>query len=488
MKTAILLSLMMLLASSFSKAAYFDQYFKEKTLRIDYHHTGHQEVEYISIDKIYSYGMWAGSRKHLKDNFNNGAYYYKVYDKKSGNLIFSKGFDSYFREYRNSDRGSRGILKTYHETALIPEPKDEVIFAVELRDKFNKLNEIFRMDIDPASIDIIREEPPISGIIIEESMISGNPSIKVDIAVIGEGYTSDESPKFKKDMERFTQAFFRNEPFKSNRDNFNIYGVLKPSAESGVDEPRAGIYKNTSLNASFNSLGSERYLLTEDNKALRDIASAVPYDALLIMINSPRYGGGGIYNFYCTFTSDNQWFDYLIIHEFGHSFAGLADEYYTSDVAFDDFYPKGTEPVEPNITALNDPAKLKWKDMLTPGIEIPSEWNKKEFDSFDLQWQKKRRAMNDEIARLKKSGASNDEIIKKTVEYDRLDREHSIEVNKMLSADPAAGKVGAFEGAGYASTGLFRPMTDCIMFSKGTKPFCKVCQKAIEKVIGHYTE
>jgi len=144
--------------------------------------------------------------------------------------------------------------------------------------------------------------------------------------------------------------------------------VYKPSEDSGVDEPGANIYRNTVMNCTFNSLGSDRYLLTEDNKAVRDLAAFVPYDALYIMVNHSRYGGGGIYNLYCTFTTGNQYKDFLFIHEFGHSFAGLADEYYTSSTAYNDFYPRGVEPVELNITALTDPQNVKWKNHLTPGI------------------------------------------------------------------------------------------------------------------------
>ena len=149
-------------------------------------------------------------------------------------------------------------------------------------------------------------------------------------------------------------------------------------------------------------MGSERYILTEDNKAVRDLAAHVPYDAIYIMVNHARYGGGGIYNFFCTFTTDNQFRDYLFLHEFGHSFSGLADEYYTSDVQYNDFYPVGLEPLEPNITALSDPQNIKWKEFETPGIEIPSNWEKAKYDSMDYKWQAERRELNKKIAELKR--------------------------------------------------------------------------------------
>jgi len=207
-------------------------------------------------------------------------------------------------------------------------------------------------------------------------------------------------------------VFFSQEPYKSLKNKFNIYGVFKPSAESGCDEPGYGQFKQTALGCSFDSLGSDRYLLTDDNRRLRDLASNVPYDALMIMVNHNRYGGGGIYNLYCTFTTDNQWYEYLMLHEFGHSFTGLADEYYTSQVAYNEFYPRGIEPVEPNITALLNPKDVKWKKLLTPGTAVPTPWEKEEFDRFDLAYQKVRQELNERIARMKREGAPKDEVTK----------------------------------------------------------------------------
>jgi len=264
--------------------------------------------------------------------------------------------------------------------------------------------------------------------------------------------------------------------------------VFKPSAESGCDEPTHGIFKNTALNASFNSLGSPRYLLTEDNKSLQDIAAHVPYDTLFIMINHKRYGGGGIYNFFCVFTVDNQWYEYLLLHEFGHSFAGLADEYYTSSVAYSEFYPRGVEPTEPNITALLDPKNLKWKNLVTLGIEIPTPWEKEDFDQMDMNYQKIRNKINQEIARNKREGAPKEEVEKLEEKSENLSRLHANKMDEYLQKSMFWEKVGAFEGAGYSAQGLYRPMIDCLMFTKGTKPFCKVCEQAVIRVIKHYSE
>ncbi|MGE5497305.1 MAG: M64 family metallopeptidase [Syntrophothermus sp.] len=469
-------------------APLFNSFFIDKTMRIDYHHTGDANSELISLDRIYQYGIWAGSRKNLLDNFNNGRYYIKIYDNQSGVLIYSKGFDSYFGEYKTSEDGMKGIKKAYHETALIPYPKNKVRFAVELRDKKNQMNEIFSQVIDPAELTIIREEPKDKDVKVYKSLISGDPHAKVDLVILGEGYTKGEEAKFRKDLKKFTNVMLSKEPYKSMKNNFNIYGVYKPSIDSGCDEPDHASFKNTVLNTTFYSLGSERYLLTEDNKAMRDLAAHVPYDAIYIMVNHSRYGGGGIYNLFCTFTTDNQWHEYLFLHEFGHSFSGLADEYYTSDVAYNEFYPKGVEPVEPNITALQDPSNLKWKSLISEGIEIPTPWEKEGYDNMDLAYQKVRRELNSKIAEMKRAGAPEKEVQKVVDESETLSRSSAEKTDRYLQQSKYWGKVGAFEGAGYASKGLYRSMLDCLMFSKGNKPFCAVCNQAVINVIKHYTE
>ncbi|MDX1700376.1 MAG: M64 family metallopeptidase, partial [Melioribacteraceae bacterium] len=303
----------------------FEKYFEDATMRIDYYHVGDSKEEIFTIDRIYRQGIWAGSRKNLIDKFNNGAYYYKIYDLESGNLVFSKGFDSYFKEYQTSSNAREGVKRSYHESALIPYPQKSVKLSIEKRDEKNLLSEIYSTIIDPADIMIIRETVSEKSVEVTKSLFNGDPHQKLDVAILAEGYTIEEKDKYLNDLKRFTDILIKYEPYKSLKKNFNVYGVLKPSEESGVDEPRANIFKNTSLNATFNSLGSERYLLTEDNKSIRDIAANVPYDAIYIMVNHDRYGGGGIYNWTCTFTTGNQFNEYLFVHEFGHSFAGLAD-------------------------------------------------------------------------------------------------------------------------------------------------------------------
>lgn len=465
----------------------FENFFIDKTMRIDYFHVGDSKEEFITVDKIYEQGIWAGSKRNLLDNFDNGRYYLKIYDSSSGKLIYSKGFDSYLGEYKTTDLALEGVKRTFHETALFPYPKNNIIFTLEVRYGKNVLHPLFSQEIDPSSISIIKEQPG-RRIRVFEILKNGDPHKKVDIAFIAEGYKQEEEEKFQSDLDRFTAVFFNQEPYKSFKDRFNIYGVFKPSEESGSDEPRHGIFKNTALSASFNSLGSERYLLTEDNKVLRDIAAHAPYDTLVVMVNHKRYGGGGIYNLYCILTVDNQWFKYLFLHEFGHSFAGLADEYYTSAVAYNEFYPRGVEPKEPNITALLDPQNIKWKGLVDLEIEIPTPWEKKGYDEMDNAYQKVRREINEKIARMKRESAPESDIEKMEQESERLSKKHAKEVDEYLLKSKFKDKVGVFEGAGYSAQGLYRPMLDCIMFTKGEKPYCNICERAIIRIIKHLTE
>ncbi len=465
----------------------FDRYFLDQTMRVDYYHIGNAAAETATLDRVWLQGGWAGPVKNLLDPFDLGRYGLKVYDAASGTLLYSRGFDSYFGEYRSTEAALKGEKRTYHESALIPRPKARIRFVLEARDRANVLRPFFESVIDPAAAEILKK-PLTSGVEVFDLVKSGDPHRKVDVAFIAEGYTLKERAKLRADLDRFVKVFFAQEPYKSLRDRFNLSGVWKPSDESGCDEPGHGVFKSTAVGASFDALGSERYLLTEDNRDLRDIAAHVPYDALFIMVNHKRYGGGGIYNLYCTFTADNPWHEYLFLHEFGHAFAGLADEYYTSDVAYNDFYPKGLEPREPNITALLDPSALKWKALATPGVPIPTPWEKEEFDRKDSAYQQIRRELNGKIAALKRAGAPSAETAKREEESERKSREQAAWVDRTLAASRFAGKIGAFEGAGYAAKGLYRPAVDCLMFSRGAKPFCKVCEEAVRRAILFYSE
>jgi hypothetical protein len=263
---------------------------------------------------------------------------------------------------------------------------------------------------------------------------------------------------------------------------------MRPSPESAMDEPRQGRFRKTTFNASFNAFGTDRYMLTEENRLIRSIAAQVPYDAIIILVNSARYGGGGIYNDYCITTVDNALSLKTFIHEFGHAFAGLADEYYTSDVAYNDFYPKGVEPLEPNITALLDPKHVKWQELLSPGIGVPTEYGKDQTESLQAARNQNNQDMRAEIDKARQNKASDTDI--KAIQ-DKYSAKNSDIEAKMAAIrkqyENLAGKVGVFEGAGYASKGLYRSMMNCLMFSNAREEFCVVCQKAIARMIDYYS-
>lgn len=465
----------------------FDTCFLDRTLRIDYYHTGDAKEEFISLDHVYLQGIWAGSRTHLLDDAGPGRYTARVHDAVSDAVIFSRSYDTYFGEYKSTNEALQGVKRTYQESVLIPCPKQKIRLEILVRDRANALVPIFSQAIDPGDITVNRESLA-QGVKVFDLVRSGDPHVKVDLAILAEGYTAAEEKKLQRDLARAVDVFFKFEPYRTRKNQFNVTGVFLPSQQSGCDEPSHGSYKNTALGATFDSLGSERYLLTEENRRMRDIAAHVPYDALLIMVNHKRYGGGGIYNLFCVFTSDNQWFSYLLLHEFGHSFAGLADEYYTSSTAYNEFYPAGIEPMEPNITALLNPPLVKWQDLLTPGVSVPTPWEKEEFDKMDLAYQKIRREINEQIARMKREGAPAAEVAKVEERSEKLSKEQAGQVDEYLRKSRFWNQVGVFQGAGYASEGLYRSMADCLMFTKGAKPFCRVCQRAVEEVIGRYGE
>jgi hypothetical protein len=248
-----------------------------------------------------------------------------------------------------------------------------------------------------------------------------------------------------------------------------VWAIDTPAEESGVSRPSDGIYRRSPLGASYDAFGSERYILAFDNKRLRQIAAAAPYEFIEIVVNGRKYGGGGIFNQYATVASDNAFTPYVFVHEFGHHFAGLADEYYTSDVAYGPAAER-LEPWEPNVTA--DPKAARWADLIAPGTPLPTSWPKEEFEKEQQDYQAKRHAIRAEHRPEEEMEA----LFRRGMELE----------TKLLGAGPYAGKVGAFEGAMYEGRGYYRPQSDCIMFSRDPVGFCAVCRRAIERVIDLY--
>ncbi len=404
--------------------AQFDKYFENRTMRVDYYHAGDSKNDYYYIDEVIAEPYWGGSLVNLIDDTNFGKYLVKVLDNASGTLIYSRSYSTLFGEWQTVDE-ARTVQKSFSESVVFPYPKAAVtvVFCTKAFET-GKYVEKYRYDINPDDVCLIkhdnRHKYPVY-----EVLKGGDANRKVDIVIVPDGYTAAQMSQFKKDCEKFKNEFFKYEPYTSHKDDFNIHAVLAPSQESGVDEPCKGIWKNTIVSCSYWSLGSERYLMTTDNKTLRDVAANAPYDQIYILVNSTKYGGGGIFNWYCTGVNSNKMAGKIIVHEFGHGFAGLGDEY-VGGSEYNDFYNLKLEPADPNVTTLVD-FDSKWKDMVLQGTPIPTP---------------------------------------ATAEY--------------------KDKVGVYEGAGYMSNGLYRPMQDCLMNHFGCDAFCPVCQRAIVKMIEFY--
>jgi hypothetical protein len=466
----------------------FDEYFVDKALRLDIYHVGDAKDEIVTIDHLCQEGIWPESRTHLIDPFNYGRYAVKVYDLASNRLIFSHGFDSMFGEYKTTTPALNGVKRVFERSVRIPYPKRPVLVVIEMRDKKNILHPLFNETVDPADYHII-QEATAAGDFIYEAQKSGDPHGKVDVVFIAEGYTPEDKDKFKADVDRFTGYLFSYEPYKSARSKFNVSGVFRPSPEGAMDEPRQRIFKKTILNASFNAFDLDRYMLIENDHRLHEIAAQVPYDVIVVLVNSKRYGGGSIGLDYCVTTVDHASSRQVFVHELGHSFAGLADEYYTSDVAYNDFFPKGIEPLEPNITALLDPANVKWKDLLSPGIGVPTEYGKEKIEALQAQRRKNREAQAQEVGQAKQQGQAEAQVKKIEAKYREADKALAKQIEDVRK--PYAylnDKVGVFEGAGYASRGLYRSMVYCLMISSPKDEFCLVCQRAIARMIDYFRE
>ena len=300
-------------------------------------------------------------------------------------------------------------------------------------------------------------------------MKNGEPPEKVDLLLLGDGYTAAEMDKWRKDARRLTETLFAVSPFRERRRDFNVWAIDTPAGQSGVSRPSDGVWRRSPLRAAYDALGSERYVLTLDNKRLREIASAAPYEFIEIVVNGRKYGGGGIHNLYATVAADNAWTPYVFVHELGHHFAGLADEYYTSEVAYSS--PAGRpEPWEPNVTA--DPLAARWRDLVRPDTKLPTPWPKEAFETRQREIQSRRRAIR--------------ALRRPEEEMEALFGEESRETAPLLAAPPHGGVVGAFEGAMYEARGYYRAQSDCIMFTRNPVGFCAVCRRAIERVIELY--
>ena len=444
-----------------------------RTMRVDYFHTGDAKQELFSFDEaVIEPAAWSGHPARAADVLNYGAYGFDVRDAASKRVLYSRGFGSIFDEWSTTEEAAK-ITRTFHESVRFPAPSAPVTVTIRKRTGGSgggtRWRDLWTTTVDPTNmfVNTAAPEPAPGGLIAFER--NGDPATKVDLLLLGDGYTAAERGKFEADGKRLLAVLFATSPFKERRGDFNVWGLMPTARESGISRPSTGIHRSNPVGSTYDAFGSERYILAFDNKTFRRHASYAPYDVVEIVANERTYGGGGIYGLYSTVAADNAFAPYVFVHEFGHHFGALADEYYTSPVAY---LPATTreEPWEPNVTALLDPPRLKWRDLVKPGTPLPTPWDK---DAYE-------KASRDSQARRAKLRADK----RPESEMEALFAEERQRDGQMLARHK--GIVGAFEGARYEAKGYYRPEADCIMFTR-TEAFCAVCRRALEQVIDTYS-
>ena len=406
--------------------AQFDTWFENSSLRIDYTLTGNAKDTHFALKEMIHEPYWSGSTVNLIDNLEFGNYIVKVFKPGTDEVLFTKGYQNLYGEWQTTEEASK-VTKTFEESVIVPFPKQTVEVAFFRKDWEGRLIEGMRLTVKPDDY-FIRTADNLNLPVYDAWIGNKDITKAVDIVILPEGYTQGEMGKFVKDCNFFVESLFGYAPYDRYKQSFNVRGLMAPSEESGCTEPGDHVYRNTVMRFSYWTFDSERYCMSTDNRDIRDLAGQVPYDQIYVLVNSEKYGGGGIYNFYCSSAASNSFSGDIIIHEFGHGFAGLADEYYQDETGYGDFYNNDIEPWEPNITTLVN-FDAKWKDMLDKKTPVPTPREKK--------------------------------------------YEHTI---------------GVFEGGGYEAEGIYSPHIDCLMKTFKGHEFCPVCQRAIERMILYYSE
>jgi IgA peptidase M64/peptidase M64-like protein len=443
------------------------------TMRVDYYHTGNATQEQFSLDRVVVEPLpWPGNPQKTLDTTMRGKYFFEVIDEATKKTVYSRGFASIFGEWETTAE-AMAMSRTFSESLRFPSVDKPARVVLKKRDAKNVFRDIWTTKIDPSDKFIVKAGALASAGPLIKLHERGDPATKLDLLVIGDGYTSAERGKFERDARRLLGVLFETSPFKERKNDINVWGLVPPSTDSGISSPSQHIHKRTALGASYDTFDSERYVLTTENRRFRDIAANAPYEVVEILTNSEKYGGGGIYNLYSTVAADSLWAPYIFVHEFGHHLAGLADEYYTSDVAYLPPAEK-IEPWEPNVTALLDPLALKWRDLVASGTPLPTPWPKAEFEAMQKERQERRRALR----------AAN----RPEREMNALFSEEMARDMELLDSPALKGKVGAFEGANYEAKGYYRPQSDCIMFTRDTVGFCAVCRRALQETLDLYAK
>ena len=410
------------------EAQNFNNYFTERTLRVDVILAGNATAQSVTLHSLSSWNGWAGRRTHLAEAPLRGDGELSLTDSTSGEVIYRTTFSSLFQEWITMDE-AKVADKAFEFTILAPMPLAPATLRVVLYTPQQEVATEMLYTLDPANI-LIRNldgKTPTPHTTIFSGSFEGE---KIDVAIVAEGYTAEEMALFRQDAERTIEALFSHEPFGAMRERFNFVAVESPSRDSGVSIPREGVWKDSAVSSHFDTFYAERYLTTSAVFQMADLLSGIPYEHIIVLANTDTYGGGGIYNSYTLTTAHHKDFKPVVVHEFGHSFGGLGDEYFYDNADDNDnMHSIKHEPWEPNITTLVD-FESKWADMVGKDIEIPT-------------------AVTPE----------------RTANY----------------------TIGVYEGGGYLSKGIYRPADVCRMRNNTADRFCAVCQRAIERVILHQT-
>lgn len=341
----------------------FDAHFTGGTLRLNYVFCGDSQNQSIYFREAVKTGPWAGRRHNLGAPALRGDGQVRVLEEGTGTVLYANSFASLFQEWQSTEE-AKHLQKAFETCLLVPFPKHPVNVEVVLFDRHAKVSSRICHRVDPADI-LIR--PAVRA---DAEVLQQGPSLEgaVDVVIVSEGYTLGEKDKFLADAARAQEALFTHEPFKSARDRFSIRAVFVPSEDSGVSVPGKDQWKRTAVRSSFDTFYSSRYLTTSSVWTLHESIGTVPFEHIIVLANSGKYGGGGIFNSITLTTADHPTFTRVLVHEFGHAFGGLADEYAYDEMA-EAMYPADTEPWEQNITTLVD-FKSKWEDMIGGDVRL----------------------------------------------------------------------------------------------------------------------